>query len=112
MLRVFFPKGNNVTFHFYCIILSVLFINDPTLYTARVNGLVIGRPPVASFSPTYDPGFGVDGPSVLVPGTVALTSVVTATRSIVAAPDPSESYWVTGTPRAVTRDQVAGSFNY
>jgi hypothetical protein len=47
-----------------------------------------------------------------VPGTVALTSVVTATRSIVAAPDPSESYWVTGTPRAVTRDQVAGSFNY
>ena len=85
---------------------------DPTLYTARVNGLVIGRPPVASFSPTYDPGFGVDGPSVLVPGTVALTSVVTATRSIVAAPDPSESYWVTGTPRAVTRDQVAGSFNY
>jgi hypothetical protein len=79
---------------------------DPAMYVPRINGMTVGRPCVSSFAPQYDIG---GFPNVLVPGTVTVTNVTTALRTVSSAPDPTTMYYVTATPRLVDRPSPVSS---
>jgi hypothetical protein len=74
-------------------------------YNPRVNTILIGRPPVPKFEPAND--FGAPTPSLLVPGLVTFSSVVTAPRVVLATGSPTpNAYAVVTTPRSLSRPLV------
>jgi hypothetical protein len=72
---------------------------EPAIYLAKVNALALGRPPLDSFSQVHD----INGPSILVPGTVVFSAVNTSYRAAVAVTDSTRQYAVTRTPRDLAR---------
>lgn len=66
------------------------------VYVPRLNTLVLGRPPTASFAPQYDIG----ATRYLVSGDVSLDSVLVSTRVVTAVTD-GQQYAVVSTPRDV-----------